>query len=353
MAATLALKTVLNALYFSGAQAISRFWTSGAGVILMLHHVRPRQVSSFAPNEHLSITPEFLDKVLGSLVKRGTELVSLDEAVERIKNYDARNVEDPFAAVTLDDGYRDNLQYAVPIFRKHAAPYTIYVATGLIEGEATLWWEDLEAVIASRSRFFMHSPKGRVEFDVSTVDKKSAVFSEILEFLTTVPDEEQQREIVSGLAAQTGHDPIAHCREQVMTWSELSDLNADPLCSIGAHTINHYAVARLDPEKARYEMEEGARVLEYELGERPRHFAFPYGYPAAAGPRDFALARDIGFKSACTTRHGVLYREHGGHLHALPRISLNGLFQSRRYVDTLLSGLPTLLQNRGAKLNVS
>lgn len=353
MASTLSQKTVLNALYFSGAQAVSRFWTSGAGVILMMHHVRPKSLSPFAPNEHLAITPEFLDNVLASLVKRGTELVSLDEAVERIRNYDPRKLDEPFAAITLDDGYRDNFQHAVPVFRKYAAPYTIYLATGLIEGEATLWWEDLEAVIASRSRFFMHSPKGKVEFDVSTDDKKRAVFAEMLQFLTSVPDEEEQREIVSDLAAQTGHDPISHCRGQIMTWSEISELNEDPLCSIGAHTINHYAIARLEPDKARYEMEESARVLEYELGDKPRHFAFPYGYPAAAGQRDFELARKIGFQSACTTRHGVLYHEHNQHLHALPRISLNGLFQSGRYVDTLLSGLPTLLQNRGKRLNVN
>ncbi len=352
MAGTLALKTVLNALYFSGAQAASRFWTSGAGVILMLHHVRPRSNATFAPNEHLSITPEFLDQVLTSLVRRGMNLVSMDEAAKRIRNYDPRNLEDPFVAITLDDGYRDNLQHAVPIFRKYKAPYTIYIATGLVEGEATLWWEDLEAVIASRSHFFMHSPKGRVKFDVSTDEKKRKTYSELVKFLTTDTDEEKQREIVSDLAAQTGLDPIAHRKDQIMTWAEISNLDEDPLCTFGAHTINHYAVARLDADAARYEMEEGARVMEYELGERPRHFAFPYGYPAAAGPRDFNLASEIGFETACTTRHGVIYREHRQHLHALPRISLNGLFQSRRYVDTLLSGLPTLLQNRGQRVNV-
>ena len=64
-----------------------------------------------------------------------------------------------------------------------------------------------------------------------------------------------------------------------------------------------------------------------------RHFAYPVGDPGSAGPREFALALEAGFDSAVTTRPGHLFPEHLGHLHALPRVSLNGLFQQKRYVD--------------------
>ena len=137
-----------------------------------------------------------------------------------------------------------------------------------------------------------------------------------------------------------------------MNWSEIGELTNDPLCTIGAHTIHHYALARLEKTDAERQMRESAKILKSELDQAPRHFAYPYGYPAAAGQREFDLARELGFTSAVTTRHGVLYNDHKNHMHALPRISLNGNFQSMRYVDTLLSGLPTRLQNRGKKLNV-
>jgi peptidoglycan/xylan/chitin deacetylase (PgdA/CDA1 family) len=131
-----------------------------------------------------------------------------------------------------------------------------------------------------------------------------------------------------------------------MGWGEIAGLAGDPLCTIGAHTIHHFALARLEPERARFELEESARIIELETGRRPRHFAFPYGYPAAAGPRDFALAREAGFASAVTTRHGVVYAAHRDHLHALPRISVNGRFQAVRHVSTMLSGVTTRLLGR-------
>ncbi|HHY50483.1 MAG TPA: polysaccharide deacetylase, partial [Alphaproteobacteria bacterium] len=62
------------------------------------------------------------------------------------------------------------------------------------------------------------------------------------------------------------------------------------------------------------------------------------GGAAACGPREFAIARDLGLRSAVTTRPGGLYARHRESLHALPRISLNGLFQSRRYIDVFATG---------------
>ena len=45
------------------------------------------------------------------------------------------------------------------------------------------------------------------------------------------------------------------------------------------------------------------------------------------------MARDLGLRSAVTTIPGGLYRKHRDALTSLPRVSLNGLFQARRYVD--------------------
>ncbi len=348
----LLLKSALNGLYFSGAQAVADFWTGGCGSILMLHRVCDRPPGRFVPNSHLCAAPAFLDRVIRSMKARGVEFVSMDELVRRMNAADM----DPhsrFASVSLDDGYRDNLENAVPIFQAHQVPFTIYVATGLVDGQADLWWEDLASVIATRDHISFAMPRGRVDFDLGTNARKEAVYGELLEYLSTQVPEVEQREKVRELAWLYKVDTAAHRRAAIMNWREITELAKDPLCTIGAHTIHHYALARLSQKDALFEMNESASVLEAELGERPRHFAYPYGGPEAAGEREFRLARKCGFDSATTTRHGVLYPAHVDHLHALPRVSLNGNFQATRYVKTQLSGLPTRLVNRGAELNVA
>ena len=89
------------------------------------------------------------------------------------------------------------------------------------------------------------------------------------------------------------------------------------------------------------------------IGRKVEHFCYPVGDATAAGPTEFAIARELGFKSAVTTRPGVLFPEHRDHLWALPRISLNGEFQRMRYVRVLTSGAATAVWNCFRRVNVA
>jgi peptidoglycan/xylan/chitin deacetylase (PgdA/CDA1 family) len=154
------------------------------------------------------------------------------------------------------------------------------------------------------------------------------------------------------VAARRNIDVDGYCRSVAMTWADMRDLIKDPLCTIGAHTINHYAVARLSEDDAYAEMAGSKSLIEKNIGRPIEHFAYPYGDEPAAGPRDFALAQRAGYKSAVTTRKGVIYSGHEKHLQALPRVMMSGRYQRIRYVDALISGLPLALLNKFNRVNV-
>jgi peptidoglycan/xylan/chitin deacetylase (PgdA/CDA1 family) len=130
-----------------------------------------------------------------------------------------------------------------------------------------------------------------------------------------------------------------------MSWDEIRMMAADQLVTIGAHTKSHFAVAKLSREQAREEMLGSADKIEQEIGTRPIHFAYPYGDALSEGKRDFALARECGFETAVTTLKGMLFPAHSTHLMSLPRVSLNGDYQSLAFTEVFLSGAPFALWN--------
>jgi peptidoglycan/xylan/chitin deacetylase (PgdA/CDA1 family) len=336
------LRAGLEVLYFSGAHRALKPITGGVGVVFTLHHVRPPRRGAFQPNRLLEVEPDFLEGVISRLKARGVDLVSLDELHRRLveQDFDRR-----FAAITLDDGYRDNLEFAWPILKRHRVPFTLFIATAFADQIGEMWWSTLERVIAANSRIVLELDGHTRFYDCTGPAEKSAAFKEIYWRLRGLADEHAMRRILDDLAARYGVDPRAPCRDLCMTWPEIARMAEDPLVTIGAHTVNHFMLRKLPAGQARTEMERGAEMIEAALGKKPRHLAFPVGDATSAGPREFALASYLGFKTALTTRPGMLFPEHREHLTALPRVSLNGHFQALRFVDVFLSGAPFALSN--------
>jgi peptidoglycan/xylan/chitin deacetylase (PgdA/CDA1 family) len=224
-------------------------------------------------------------------------------------------------------------------------PATLFLPSSFAEGTGELWWIELERAIARSESVAVEIDGETQHFDTATDAAKQEAFSTIYWQLRSLRDERDIRRTCRDLAVGAGVDVAGICRELCMGWDEIEDFAAEPLITIGAHTDNHIMLAKASEAVAREEMATGARKIEQRLGVRPRHFAYPVGDPTSAGPREFALAEELGFLTGTTTRPGVLFPEHRGHLTALPRISVNGSFQRFRHLDVLLSGAPTALLN--------
>lgn len=336
------LKAALSTLHYSGADRLLAPMTRGNGVIFMMHHVSPEPPAEFEPNRILKITPAFLDEVIRQVIANGYEIVSLDGVHERLNGI--VQPERPFACFTFDDGYRDNREHAYPIFKRHNAPFAIYVPTDYADGVGDLWWLVLEEVLRRSPEVAVQRTGGLRVYSSRTTAEKNAAFDDIYWWLRDIP-EHRARQVVSDLARCAGIDAGDICRRLVMTWDELRALASDPLVTIGAHTHGHYALAKLDAAAARSELAGSVARIERELGRTCAHFSYPYGDEASAGEREFTLATEIGLKTAVTTRKGLIHSGMHSSATRLPRVSLNGDYQDARYVKVLLSGAPFAFWN--------
>lgn len=335
------LKTILKGLHYSGLAHVMAPIARGKGVIFMLHRVGPVEDRGFSPNKILKVTPQFLDHVIGLVKRSGFDIISLDDVPGRLASTKKTR---PFVCFTLDDGYRDNIEHAYPVFKRHNAPFTIYLPTEYLDGNGDLWWLVLQEAILKAQNLNVEIDGRERTFVTRTTDEKDAAFSEIYWWLRS-QSEHLARRIVKDLAHQAGYDARPLCSDLVMTWDQARALAKDPLVTLGAHTCRHLALAKLPAHEARREVTESIERLENELGKPCRHFAYPYGDAGSAGQREFDLLSSLGMATAVTTQKGHVHAHHNSQMSALPRVSLNGDYQDLRCVGVFLSGVPFMLWN--------
>lgn len=308
--------------------------------VLLLHRVHPGPKRGM-PADNLQVTPEFLDRFIGEKKRSGWRFISPDFLVEHFDDCVARKKN---MVVTLDDGYRDNFTHGWPIFRAHQVPFTVYVANAFPNATADLWWYAVEELLEAH---------GRIEVECQdlqlTLDRRdpSAAFSAFEKFYQPLERGEQQAvmtRLLSRYALKPGEERLW------MNWDEIRELAAHELCTIGCHTLTHRSLASLPRPEAYDEMARSRAELEREIGRPVRHFAYPFGRARDAAQREEAIAAELGFLSAVTTRIGNLQAGHRDHLLMLPRIPLYEGGKNGKLSEIFLSGMYSAFTNRFRKV---
>jgi peptidoglycan/xylan/chitin deacetylase (PgdA/CDA1 family) len=89
--------------------------------------------------------------------------------------------------------------------------------------------------------------------------------------------------------------------------------------TVGAHTVDHVALAALAPARATWEIRQSKLTLEGLLGHPVLDFAYPYG---SFNLFDMAQAKSLGFETALSTLSGTCHS--AGQLFDLSRVRIGG-----------------------------
>lgn len=283
----------------------------------MFHRLlTPDHSFAFAANRQNCVAPDRFRAMLAWLAHEGIDVISLDAAEARLAGGDRRR----FVCLTFDDGYRDNHDVLLPIAEGHGVPVTVYVAPGLIDGTAPLWWYGLEQVVAREATV-------RLPLDIDAVlsartrAEKETAFAVVAGFMLRA-DARQAACVASALASRYGVDFLVLARTHMMDWPMVRALAASQLVEIGAHSVTHPPLAQRDASEVLREMTGSRDRLVAETGRSVVHFAYPFGTAATAGPREAVLAHELGFRSAVTSRAGHLNSGGQPAPHAWPRIGI-------------------------------
>ncbi|WP_128294035.1 polysaccharide deacetylase family protein [Afifella aestuarii] len=325
------IHATLNTLVLTKAARWLPADPKGSGVVLTLHEVKPGLPAAFSPNAGLVIAPDFLDALLRLLKQENRRIVPLGEMVT---NQIAGRASPNDVAITLDDGFRNNLEVALPVFQRHQAPFTAFICAGFCDRSAAPWWVALERMIAAHSKFGLKG-EGPGPMPTSTTEEKNAAFSAWRHTLLFDMDGLQHREVMARLYEAYEFDERALTEELVLDWDGVGRLAEDPLATIGAHTMTHPALAKLPADGALSEIQESADRIKEETGRRPDLLAYPYGFAGAVGGREAELAAQAGMTAAFLTTPGMLRPCSDPRF--LPRVSVNGYYQDVDLQEVLLA----------------
>jgi len=238
-------------------------------------------------------------------------VIPLPEAAEQLA---AGDLTARTACVTFDDGYRNNFDVALPLLRRFGLPATFFVATGAVAEGAM--WNDLiiESVRHCGSRLDLR-PFGFDEYPIASERDRPRVVDQALEAMKYLPVDERAQRARDIYRTFCGGD-----LPSLMMTPEMLRSLAEQGHDIGAHTVSHPILAKVDDLRAVDEIRKSRDWLASITGRAPTSFAYPNGRPGTDfGDRHRVMVREAGFSCAVSTTWGCAVRE--SDRMALPRFT--------------------------------
>ena len=309
-------------------QTTSRDRHVDRGCCLIFHRAVASAEWAGLPNRGFYLDLAYLERLVRFIQARGWDIVSMDEALRRTRERGYRR----FVNFSVDDCYRDTAEQVVPLFRRLGVPITLFVTTDIPDGRLRLRDAGLETILSTAESV---TDEGQLYWLNSARRRRKAYAVISARWQQSGGDDAYHR-----FCARHGEDPDRLDDLHRITWAMLERVRDLPGVEIGAHTVTHPHVARLDADSAWAEISGSRARLEERLDISVRHFAFPYGQRVDCGPRDFAFVRDAGFATGTTTRKALI--RPGANPHALPRHIVNGNHRHVAFAQAHLSGLSAL-----------
>lgn len=266
-------------------------------VVLTYHRVArlPRDL------HHLAVSPENFREQMAFL-KANLQVVRFED--------DWSHLRTPAVAITFDDGYADNYLEALPILKEFGLPATFFIATGNVGTAREFWWDELERNVfapgASAPTFSLELPRFRRTWPAETPAERTAMYRDLHRIFKR-GDAALRQAGLSQLRAWSGDSGTGRATHRCMTVEELQALAANPLVTIGGHTVTHPSLGLLDRRRQQAEIEQGKATLETWTGRTVDTFSYPFGGPKDYTAETVEACRRVGIRKAALCRSGMIY----------------------------------------------
>src|SRR5271166_3320110 len=235
-------------------------------IVVLMYHGTPRRsdgygIGSAAFEEHLRI------------LARNFEMVN-PKRFKAIRSRGGCNR----VLLTFDDGFRNNAEVAAPLLWKYRMPAIFFVSSGHCERGRVLWFAYLQAL----RRYYPHdSLVFHGKRMITSADKRNLTIQVIREGLLSLRPHPHAmiRAIAEELPRIEDFVPESILADSFlgMTQEQVGELAADPLFSVGIHTIDHPYLTKCDDQEALRQINGNRAWLENVCGSQIDIIGYPLG----------------------------------------------------------------------------
>ncbi|HOY21895.1 MAG TPA: polysaccharide deacetylase family protein [Cellvibrio sp.] len=306
--------------------------------VLMYHRILPSSDNRFQQEEPgMLVRPESFAMHLKE-IKRNFDVMFLSDWVK------AKQSGEPLpakaCAVTFDDGWLDNFEFALPALKAEAVPATLFAVAEKIGTDFQFWPNIVSMLLLNGAGRHL---------------AKQPLFSHLesqLNSMAAQPSRDQIAHIIFQLKQRSDADIFnalkdinwrSLCPDEIppalMNWEQLNSMQASGLVEIGSHTCTHRRLtSALTSAELEHEIVNSKKILQAKLNAPVELFCFPNGdYNAEA----LSLV-ETHYAAAVTTKRGINLGDSATHttkLHELTRIGLHDeVSHTRTLLRSRLSG---------------
>ena len=208
-------------------------------------------------------------------LKKNFEVIPLSQVSSRLKS---GSIDSPLAVITFDDGYQNNFDVAFPLLKKEGLPATIFLTTGLINTDDTLWVCRLHNAF-NDTRANELNWEGKI-FDISGRDNKVKLIALIKKKFKKMPIVKllpELKEVLNELGYDISSPIERDSLYRMLDYESINVMRQSGLIDFGAHTMTHEILSRLSREEQEREITGSVHSVSEITGGECRMFAYPNG----------------------------------------------------------------------------
>lgn len=265
-------KIVVPLLYHSGLPF--RSFSGNKNIILNYHGVLPEPFPRIN-NRHLSTTQFEADL---KFLLRHFQVVTLTDIFTN--PVAAGSNQRPKVAITFDDGFENNLSYALPILEKYNCPATIFVLSASIEDPHYVNWADLVDLayvlpewenIDLMGKNFVRGANGYQSQDANPILLPDFIKNQGQDRL--LPLEQLAQKVLKSTEASKKF----HLHLKLMDAHQVKQLAQSKVIEIGSHSKYHFNLGRVEPRLAEDELRKSKTEIEELIQKEVKSIAYPDG----------------------------------------------------------------------------